>query len=78
MVDWTARENSWSWIDPGIENKKQSLLDLTGSCGDRALDAGRQTAVVNASIMARSWGTGGREFNKPIVVNVNIPSRDSP
>lgn len=77
-MDWTARENSWLWTDPGIGNKKQSLLNLTGSRGDWALHVGHQTAVVNASIMARSWGTGGRAFNKPIVVDVNMPSRDSP
>jgi hypothetical protein len=35
----------------------------------------RETCVVNAAIMASSWprGTGGKKFNKPIVVDIDLP-----
>jgi hypothetical protein len=39
---------------------------------------GRQeTCIVNAAIMASSWphGTGGKKFNKPIVVDIDLPVR---
>jgi hypothetical protein len=37
---------------------------------------GRQeTCIINAAIMASSWphGTGGKKFNKPIVVDIDLP-----
>ena len=47
---------------------------------DREALAGRsgrkQTCVINAAIMATSWpykGTGGERYNKPIVVDVDLP-----
>jgi len=64
----------WRWEDPGQGNKKQSLLDLTGMKGGWSLERGRETAIVNASIMARSYGRGGVAFNKPIVVDIMIPA----
>lgn len=33
----------------------------------------RETAIVNAAIMARSYGNGPKQFNKPIVVDVDLP-----
>lgn len=62
------------WRDPGLGNRKQSLFDLTGSRCGCALRGGRETAVVNASIMAKSHGRGAKAFNKPIVVDINIPA----
>ncbi|RMY58117.1 hypothetical protein D0865_02779 [Hortaea werneckii] len=67
------------WEDPGRGSKKQSVLDLTGSRrGGLELEAGRETAVVNASVMAKSFGRGGRgmESNKPIVVDLAVPCRE--
>ncbi|RMY50518.1 hypothetical protein D0863_14852 [Hortaea werneckii] len=66
------------WEDPGRGSKKQSVLDLTGSRrGGLELEAGRETAVVNASVMAKSFGRGGgMEFNKPIVVDLVVPCRE--
>ena len=61
------------WRDPGAGNKKQSLFDLTKSRGGCALRAGEETAVVNASIMAKSYGRGRKAFNKPVVVDVELP-----
>ncbi|KAK1079402.1 hypothetical protein LTR33_006417 [Friedmanniomyces endolithicus] len=62
------------WEDPGAGNKKQSLLDLTGSrAGETPLEAGKEMAVVNASMVARSFGRGGMAFNKPIVVDLVVP-----
>ena len=134
------------WEDPGLNNKKQSLLDLSSkskdplrnngpwegwsancphdegpgiplgipsaasegcsidtdprpalnqqfptahgqggppSSGQRDIEAldkrlGRQeTCIVNAAIMASSWShkpTGGRKYNKAIVVDLDLPS----
>ena len=67
-----AVESKRTWDDPGAGNKKQSLLDLTDSHGDHVLEVGKETAVVNASIMAKSWGRGAKAFNKPIVVDVPL------
>lgn len=60
------------WEDPGSGNKKQSLFDLTTK-SRRALQPGNETAIVNASIMAKSYGRGVKAFNKPIVVDVELP-----
>ncbi|TKA30960.1 hypothetical protein B0A50_01928 [Salinomyces thailandicus] len=65
------------WIDPGIGCKKQSLLDLTGAHGGQALEAGKETAIVNASVMAKSFGKGATEFNKPIVVDLLLRAEGS-
>lgn len=36
--------------------------------------AGRkETCVINAAIMASSWGGGPKRFNKPIVVDIDLP-----
>jgi hypothetical protein len=77
IIDWKAPSESSTestsrvsvWEDPGKNSKKQSLLDLTGRSG-LTLPAGEATAVVNASIMARSFGHGTKEFSKPIVVDL--------
>lgn len=72
-LDATEHCTVYTWEDPGANSKKQSLLDLTGKTGHK-LQAGSETAIVNASIMARSFGQGTRQFNKPIVVDVLLPS----
>ena len=39
----------------------------------------RETCVVNAAIMASSWphkGINGRKYNKPIVVDIDLPIRE--
>ncbi|KAI6839532.1 hypothetical protein KC340_g17184 [Hortaea werneckii] len=64
------------WEDPGRGSKKQSLLDLTEGRRGMGLDAGRETAVVNASVKAKSFGRGGMEFNKPIVVDLTVPCQE--
>ena len=66
------------WTDPGSGNKKQSLFDLTSrSRSEEAaaalLQVGKTTAIVNASIMAKSYGRGVKAFNKPIVVDIELP-----
>ncbi|KAK4554968.1 hypothetical protein LTR86_008116 [Recurvomyces mirabilis] len=79
IVRWGEDEGEgqvvWRWEDPGQGNKKQSLLDLTGLRGGWKLERGRETAIVNASVMARSHGRGGVAFNKPVVVDVLLPTR---
>ncbi|RMY84607.1 hypothetical protein D0861_06872 [Hortaea werneckii] len=64
------------WEDSGRGSKKQSLLDLTESRRGMGLEAGRETAVVNASVMAKSFGRGGLGFNKPIVVDLTVPCQE--
>jgi Icc-related predicted phosphoesterase len=85
VVCWSdeaeAEHSVTDWTDPGSGNKKQSLFDLTGKKSRRAdphaaADTGtaKQTAIVNASIMAKSYGRGAKAFNKPIVVDIELPA----
>ncbi|EMD00660.1 hypothetical protein BAUCODRAFT_144301 [Baudoinia panamericana UAMH 10762] len=69
-------ESVRTWRDPGRSNKKMSLLDLTGDRDGLPLEVGKETAVVNASIMAKSFGRGSKAFNKPIVVDISVPASD--
>ena len=62
------------WEDTSIGTKKQALLDLTGSRNGKPLEVGKETAIINASVMATSRGMtrGKTMFNKPIVVDVKF------
>lgn len=75
MVHWAdgpeQADSVTVWEDPGAGNKKQSLFHATRF--RTSPDASAGTAVVNASIMAKSWGQGSKAFNKPIVVDVELP-----
>lgn len=97
-----AEISSTPWQDPGEDNNKMSLIDLTGkkgvlprlandggisvhdstdnssenfgqnSVGDRVGRA--ETFVINAAVMkSRYPHKGGKEFNKPIVVDIHLP-----
>lgn len=73
IVRWDADDDEVQhWQDPGRGSKKMSLLDLTSKKGGEAVINGSSTAVINASIMAKSWGRGGKAFNKPVVVDVEV------
>lgn len=50
-------------------SQRCDLEALTGRMGRQ------ETCVVNAAIMASSWphGAGGKKFNKPIVVDIDLP-----
>lgn len=76
VICWSDRSEEADgvtvWEDPGAGNKKQSLLDLTHI--DPTIRPSAATAVVNASIMAKSWGQGSKAFNKPIVVDLALPA----
>ncbi|GAB7358143.1 hypothetical protein MBLNU230_g0301t1 [Neophaeotheca triangularis] len=61
------------WEDPGVGNKRLSVFDLTGKRGGVGLRKGEETVVVNASVMAKSFGRGRKEYNKPIVVDIDLP-----
>jgi len=39
----------------------------------------KETCIINAAIMASSWphGSGGKKFNKPIVVDIDLPVWDT-
>ena len=82
LVSWSvdeaeAEHGVTEWIDPGSGNKKQSLFDLTKIQKSRRAgadaDTARETAIVNASITAKSYGRGAKAFNKPIVVDIELP-----
>lgn len=61
-----------TWQDPGVQGKKQSLLDLTGKTGEGGrLRRGKEGAIVNASILANSHGRG-KVFNKPVVIDLPV------
>lgn len=72
IIRWGISERE-VWQDPGAGSKKMSLLDLTSKKRGEALAKGSATAAVNASIMTKSWGRGGKAFNKPIVVDIEVP-----
>lgn len=84
IVCWSdeaeAEHGVTEWTDPGSGNKKQSLFDLTGKKSRRAATpihahaVAKETAIVNASIMAKSYGRGTKAFNKPIVVDIELPA----
>ncbi|KAK0101407.1 hypothetical protein ONS95_006581 [Cadophora gregata] len=66
------------WEDPGRNNKKISLVDLTAKRRNPLENDGKlerkETCIVNAAIVASSYPhTGGRKFNKPIVVDLDLP-----
>jgi hypothetical protein len=59
-------------------NRGQGGLPPSLRCDLEALSGrlGRQeTCIVNAAIMASSWphGSGGKKFNKPIVLDIDLP-----
>lgn len=74
LVHWSEESSSsddvqrdlMTWQDPGRDNKKMSKFSLTD------LESGRETGVINASIMGASHGRGTKIFNKPIVVDINV------
>ena len=82
VVCWSdeaeAEHGVTEWTDPGSGNKKQSLFDLTGKKARVATPpaTAKETAIVNASIMAKSHGRGAKAFNKPIVVDIELPAME--
>lgn len=67
---------------PPHGSRKQHLVDLTGRGCSAALsndcllspDNRRETCVVNAAVMATRWPhRGGRRFNPPVVVDLDLP-----
>ncbi|KAG6017009.1 hypothetical protein E4U43_002537 [Claviceps pusilla] len=61
------------WTDPGAGNNKLSLVDLTARKGPSLAE--HETCVVNAAILrSRHPHEGGKQFNKPIVVDVDLPA----
>lgn len=60
------------WSDPGAGSNKLSLVDLTGKKG--SLLGEDETCVVNAAILkSRHPHREGKQFNRPIVVDVELP-----
>ncbi|KAK2882574.1 hypothetical protein FQN49_000222 [Arthroderma sp. PD_2] len=68
---------------PPRESKKQSRIDLTGKTYPRLANEGpmdtarNETCFINASILATHYPhQGGRKFNAPIVVDIDLPLND--
>ncbi|KAG5980069.1 hypothetical protein E4U55_004431 [Claviceps digitariae] len=61
------------WTDPGAGSNKLSLVDLTAKKGlSLAKD---ETCVVNAAVLkSRYPHREGKQFNKPIVVDIDLPA----
>lgn len=80
-------KSTHGWTDGGAGNNKLSLVDLTGRHSTALNNDGstshrqgrgwagrRETCVVNAAIMKSKYPhVGGKQFNKPIVVDVDLP-----
>lgn len=69
--------------DPIVAHERQSGF-LPSSCCDFKVQESRldrqETCVVNAAIMASSWpykDKGGRKYNKPFVIDVDLPIWES-
>ena len=64
----------------GPTTRGRGGIPPSGRCDIEALSDRldrRETCVVNAAIMASSWphkGTNGRKYNKPIVVDIDLPT----
>lgn len=73
LVSWSGDldQSRSAWVDPGVGNKKQSLLTIS-------MPAQSRTAVVNASIVKHSFKRGqAKQFNKPIVVDLVWPKTEA-
>ncbi|EER26314.1 hypothetical protein D8B26_003325 [Coccidioides posadasii str. Silveira] len=62
---------------PARQSKEQSTIDLCRKIENRLDNDGlarHETCIVNAAIMATSWPhKGGKKFNSPIVVDLDLP-----
>ena len=85
-----STSTSWTFTDQSLDPHAQGLesavwgqggFPLSGQCDLEALEGRldrRETCIVNAAIMATSWPyktSNGRKWNKPIVVDVDLPVR---
>ncbi|KAH8888803.1 Metallo-dependent phosphatase [Thozetella sp. PMI_491] len=74
-----AQVECWQDPNPDPNSAKISLVDLTARNENLALDnhgpmCRRETCIVNCAVVATSWPhTGGKRFNKPIVVDLDLP-----
>ncbi|WPA96694.1 uncharacterized protein RHO25_001302 [Cercospora beticola] len=69
-LDW-EEDSVQVWKDESVGSKKLSLVKFVGK------RVGSATAVVNASIMGKSHGRGSKVFNKPVVIDLSVPRRNS-
>ncbi|WEW55268.1 hypothetical protein PRK78_000697 [Emydomyces testavorans] len=62
---------------PDCQSRKQSTIDLCRKMENHLDNNGsekNETCIVNAAIMATSWPhEGGKKFNSPIVVDLDLP-----
>lgn len=73
LIDLTGKKHR------ALENMSVYATELHSVGSDVHADGRlrKETCIVNAAIMARSWPyTGGKAFNRPIVVDINLPVWD--
>lgn len=62
--------------DQGWRQSSLAVADTQGLAGHSVQTLRRETCVVNAAIVATSWPHhGGKRFNSPIVVDLELPVR---
>lgn len=91
LVDLTAKKGRWPLVNDGLWSRDGNSSDMPVGCHDEAkacADASddmvapgwqgrRETCVVNAAILKSKFPhKGGKQFNKPIVVDVDLPVVD--
>lgn len=62
-------------LESSVPNQQVSSANMSGQDGDGYLR--RETCIVNAAVMATSWPhRGGKKFNAPIVLDLDLPLRE--
>ncbi|PHH70400.1 hypothetical protein CDD80_6046 [Ophiocordyceps camponoti-rufipedis] len=80
-VVWASNEDeafaeklTRAWDDPGAGTNKLSLMDLTSGSHDTSAKMEDETCIVNAAVMkSKHPHVGGKQFHRPIVVDVDLP-----
>ena len=81
--EWSSLDGDWTRSFSSCTNTRTGNPQMTGQeeChdnGGHAIRARRreETCIINAAIMATSWPhRGGKRFNTPIVVDLEVPVR---
>lgn len=80
--EWSSLDGDWTTSFSSCTNTRTGNPQMTGQeghdNGGHAIRARRreETCIVNAAIMATSWPhRGGKRFNMPIVVDLELPVR---
>ncbi|KAH8692784.1 Ser/Thr protein phosphatase family protein [Talaromyces proteolyticus] len=73
LIDLTGKRH------PALRNTSSACTSKTTSVPNSDMDDNirQETCIINAAIMAKSWPhINGKQFNRPIVVDINLPIWD--